>query len=79
MSTPCEIQLFHKDKNLCDSCASDILKECKRLEKKYNYYDNNSYLNKLNKRVTNLLDSESKTLLSSAKQYYKQTKVPRIF
>jgi len=73
MTTPCEVQLYCENKSISDSCAKDILKECKRLELKYNYYDNNSYLSKLNNRIINLLDSETKTLLSSAKQYYKKT------
>jgi len=73
MSTPCEIHLYSQNKNLSDSCAKDIMIECKRLEQKYNYYDENSYLSELNKRKTNILDSETKILLSSAKQYYKKT------
>lgn len=73
MSTPCEIQLYTNSKNIADSCASDILYEVKRLEKKYNYYDNNSYLSLLNKRDENNLDLETKTLLQRAKQYYKKT------
>jgi len=73
MSTPCEIQLFHENKTIKDNCAKDILKECKRLEKKYNYYDNKSYLNEINLRKTDILDNETKFLLSSAKQYYKKT------
>ena len=73
MSTPCEVQLYCNDKQLSDACIKDIMSECKRLELKYNYYNNNSYLSKLNNRTTNLLDIETKSLLSSAKQYYKKT------
>ena len=73
MSTPCEVKLYSDNKLLSDNCAKEIMYECKRLEEKYNYYDNNSFLSKLNNRITNLLDSETKSLLSSAKQYYKKT------
>ena len=72
-TTPCEVQIYCADKNLADSCAKDILKEAKRLELKYNYFNPNSYLSKLNKRILNLLDSETKNLLVSAKNYYKST------
>lgn len=73
MSTPCELQLYCDNKGLSDSCANDILLECKRLEKKYNYYDANSYLSDINNRKINILDSETKQLISNAKQYYKKT------
>ena len=73
MSTPCEVQLYCDDKSLSDNCIKEIMGECKRLELKYNFYDKNSYLSELNNRTTNLLDSETKSLLSIAKQYYKKT------
>ena len=73
MTTSCEVQLYCNDKTISNNCIKDIMLECKRLEQKYNYYDKDSYLNKLNNRTTNILDSETKSLLSSAKQYYKKT------
>ena len=73
MTTPCEVQLYGDNKSLSDSCINDIMNECKRLELKYNFYDTNSYLSELNNRSTNILDSETKSLLSNAKQYYKKT------
>ena len=72
-TAPCEIQLYCDNKTLADGCSQDILKEVKRLELKYNYFDSNSYLSKLNKRETNIIDNETKTLLSYAKQFYKKT------
>lgn len=72
-TSPCEVQLYCDDKNLADNCAKDILQEAKRLELKYNYFDSNSYLSQLNTRETNILDSETKTVLSRAKQYYTKT------
>ncbi|HIP55502.1 MAG TPA: FAD:protein FMN transferase [Arcobacter sp.] len=73
MTTPCELQLYCDSKEVADSCAVDIMKECKRLEQKYNYYSNDSYLHRINSRQSNTLDSETKSLLSISKQYYKKT------
>ena len=73
MTTPCEVKLYCDDKITSDNCIKDIMSECKRLEVKYNFYDASSYLNKLNNRITNILDNETKSLLSISKQYYKQT------
>ncbi|MEA3354584.1 MAG: FAD:protein FMN transferase [Campylobacterota bacterium] len=72
-TAPCEVQLYCNDKTKADNCAKDILMEAKRVEAKYNYFDQNSYLSTLNKRATNILDTETKTLLTRAKQYYKRT------
>jgi thiamine biosynthesis lipoprotein len=72
-TTPCEVQLFVKDKSIADNCAKDILQEVKRLELKYNYYDSNSYLSQINSRDENRLDLETKNLLTQAKNYYKKT------
>ena len=72
-TTPCELQLYCSDKTVADNCAKDILHESKRLEKKYNYFDSNSLVSKINNRTMTLLDNESKTLLSRAKQYYTKT------
>ncbi len=73
MTTPCQVQLYCDKKEVSDMCAKEILHECKRLESKYNYFDSNSFLSLLNKREVNILDQETKTLLSRAKQYYKKT------
>lgn len=73
MTSPCEVILFSDNKAKADKVAKAILNEAKRLEKKYNYYDPNSFLSLINSRQENSLDSESKSLLQRAKQYYKQT------
>ena len=73
MSTPCEIILFCKTGQKAEQTSKAILYEAKRLEKKYNYYDTNSLLSKINLRQENKLDLETKTLLQRAKQYYKLT------
>jgi len=73
MSTPCEVVLYSNDKYRADEMAKLILNETKRLEKKYNYFSPTSYLSELNKRSTNILDSETKSLLQRAQKYYKST------
>ena len=73
MTTPCEVILYSDQKIKADNAAQDILKEVKRLEKKYNYYDDTSFLSQINLRATNVLDNETKTLLSRAKKYYTMT------
>jgi len=73
MSTECELILFSHSKEVADKAAKSVLQEAKRLEKKYNYFDENSYLSALNKREENLLDMESKNLLERAKKYYTKT------
>ena len=73
MTTPCELRFYNAPKIKCDKCANDILKEAKRLEKKYNYFNPKSYLHALNLRQTNILDNETKMLLQKAKTYYKTT------
>lgn len=73
MTTPCEVQLYSKDKISCDICAQEILSEVKRLELKYNYFNSSSYLSKLNLRESDILDLETKSLLQRAKLYYKKT------
>ncbi len=72
-TAPCEIQIYSNSKDISDNCAKDILKECKRLELKYNYFDTNSYISKINNRKIEILDNETKSILSRAKQYYKKT------
>ena len=73
MSTPCELLIYADTKLLADTSARAVLNEAKRLEKKYNYYNQDSFLSALNSRRENLLDRETKTILSSAKRYYKLT------
>jgi thiamine biosynthesis lipoprotein len=70
MSTPCELILYSLTKLRADEAAMAVLSESKRLEKKYNYYDKNSYLSQINSRQTLELDRESKSLFSRAKKYY---------
>lgn len=73
MSTPCEVQLFCDSKAKADALASKILKETKRLELKYNYFNPDSFLSKINRRQEQKLDIETQNLINLAIKYYKKT------
>jgi thiamine biosynthesis lipoprotein len=53
--------------------AKKILIMAKELEKKYNFYNENSYLSAINQRKENLLDAQTKDLLVRAKLFYTKT------
>lgn len=73
MTTPCELILYATDKAKADKAAEYVLIESKRLEKKYNYYDPDSFLSGINQRKSQDIDKETKTLLQRAVQYYHAT------
>ncbi len=73
MSTPCEFTIYDMQKTKADSIAESVVVEVKRLEKKYNYYNPDSLLSLINTRKESKLDSETKSLLQRAKQYYTLT------
>lgn len=73
MSTPCELIFYHSKKAQCDAVASEILSEVKRLEKKYNYYAEDSFLSQINRRIEKRLDDETQRLLQRASLYYAKT------
>ena len=73
MNTPCELILYSNEKLNSNSAAQAVLLEVKRLEKKYNYYDDDSILSKINSRSIQTLDNETKNILQRAKKYYKLT------
>ncbi len=73
MSTACELLIYHQDKSIADESAMSVLNEVKRLEQKYNYYSSDSLLSSINTRKTKLIDSETKSILQRAKQYYSAT------
>ena len=72
MGTECELQLF-APRPKADQCAQAIVKEAKRIEKRYNYYDPSSLLGRINARKERRLDPETKFLLQRAKEFYLQT------
>jgi len=73
MTSPCEVHIYAKEKSQADHIAKKILRMAKELEKKYNFYDSNSYLSALNQRKTDTLDAQTKDLLSRAKLFYNKT------
>ena len=73
MTTPCEVVIFENDERKANECATLILKEAKRLEKKYNYFDKNSYLSAINERKIKAIDPETKNLIKKSLHYYEQT------
>jgi len=73
MTSPCELHIYCDNLTKSQTLAKKILHMAKTLEKKYNFYDESSYLWALNQRKTNLLDSQTKDLLTRAKHFYTKT------
>lgn len=73
MSTPCELILYAKDKFQADESAKNVLEETKRLESKYNYFDEKSLISQINNRKVSDLDLETKTILQRSLHFYKDT------
>jgi thiamine biosynthesis lipoprotein len=73
MTTECEIHIYDKSETHAREVAKNILTMAKGLEKKYNFYDKESYLFALNMRNTKTLDSQTKELLLRAKKFYEKT------
>lgn len=72
-TTNCEILIYTDNKKKSDKACQEVLLDLKRLEKKYNFFDNNSYLSKINNRLENKLDNETYKLLNICKKYFNQT------
>lgn len=73
MTTPCEVVIFLQDGFKAKTIANEILHNTKRLEKKYNYFSKDSFISKLNNRIENKLDNETKELLQKGKLFYTKT------
>jgi thiamine biosynthesis lipoprotein len=73
MTTHCEVTIYNDNQKSSDEIAILIIKEVKRLEKKYNYFNPDSLLSQINNRVVNIIDKETKELLSRSKKYYSST------
>jgi len=62
MTTPCKVKLYTEDKNVADKCFLEIKNNTLLLEKKYNFYDKKSYLNRVvNKRKRNKVTIDNQT------------------
>jgi len=73
MTSPCELHIYTNDENRSRTVAKKILLMAKALEQKYNFYNPNSYLSELNSRKTDVLDAQTKDLLTRAKLFYGKT------
>ena len=73
MTSPCELQLYCNDEHKSRAIAKKVMIMAKELENKYNFYNPDSYLSKLNQRKTDVLDAQSKDLLTRAKLFYNKT------
>jgi FAD:protein FMN transferase len=60
-TSPCELQLFHASKTVCDSVAATVLRHSKQLEFKYSFFDPNSFLSAINHRTSNKVKIDSET------------------
>lgn len=73
MTTPCEVVIYSDNQTVASQIAKEILINTKKLESKYNYYDINSIVSKINSRELQILDLQTKELLQKAKLFYTQT------
>ena len=62
MTTMCRVKLYTAHKSKAEACFLEIKKNTLLLEKKYNFYDKNSYLNqKINQRRGNKVSIDKQT------------------
>jgi len=75
MTTPCEVQLYAKREADTKRVFSLIVANTRRLEKKYNYFSNDSFLTELNTRnnSTIKIDDETCTVLSLVRTLSEKT------
>ncbi len=60
-TSPCELQLFHTSKTVCDATAATVLRRSKALEAKYSFFDSNSFLYRINHRSSAKVDIDKET------------------
>lgn len=75
MTTPCEVQVYSQSAQLANRLAKRIEKNSKRLEKKYNFFNPNSFLSQLNSRQQEIMtiDAETHSVLSQVRSLSEQT------
>lgn len=62
MTTPCKFKVYKGSREKALECFKEIKKNTLYLEKKYNFYDKNSYINKtINRRTKNKIKIDSQT------------------
>ncbi|WP_108061313.1 FAD:protein FMN transferase [Poseidonibacter lekithochrous] len=77
MTTPCEVQIYDNDEIKAINCFEEIKKHTYELEKKYNFFDSKSYLNRIiNNRKRNKISIDSQTyeILSLVKEISLKTR-----
>ncbi|NKQ40588.1 MAG: FAD:protein FMN transferase [Sulfurovum sp.] len=70
MTTPCRVKLYADNENMANECFDEIKFNTLRLEKKYNFYNNKSYLSRvINRRKRNQisLDNETYNILKTVR------------
>ncbi len=75
MTTPCEVILYAEKETLAKKVAAEIEQNTFRLEKKYNFFSNDSIVSVINIRDTNRLeiDAETTEVLSIVRELSQQT------
>jgi len=75
MTTPCELQIFSDTKKSADNLANKIEKNTRRLEAKYNFFSENSFLTLINnrKKPEVALDLETLSVLKKIQILSKNT------
>ncbi len=73
MTSPSSLSIYCKSEEKARSVAKKILLMAKELEKKYNFYNETSYLSALNRREINKLDLQTKDILRRSKLFYNKT------
>ncbi|WP_231731499.1 FAD:protein FMN transferase [Colwellia sp. TT2012] len=61
MTTPCEVQLYAADAKSADKVARLIEKNTRRLEKKYNFFSDDSLIAKINNREQAIVNIDKET------------------
>ena len=75
MTSPCEIILYAPNSQEATRVAVDIEQNTRRLEKKYNFFSNNSLIAQINSRTQNnfAVDKETIEVLKTVRKLSKQT------
>lgn len=75
MTTPCEVVLYANNKEAAAKVAADIEANTFRLEKKYNFFSNDSLISAINTRDNNRveIDNETRDVLTTVRQLSEQT------
>jgi len=75
MTTPCEIQIYSSSSQMAQRLAKRIEKNSRRLETKYNFFSQDSFLTEINQRTKDhvLIDRETHDILQNVRDLSKLT------